>query len=192
MNNSSMSHDIREIVDGVRGVISKGMSSMSMPQLMTPSEHELRLAVLSALAHGALSAKEVIDQIRRSSAGTFSPSHSQVHPLLERLAETSFVTTTVEGDAKKFELTDLGREELLKPPHPQSSGHKPAANHMGDKVQQANRWFEEHTGVLKAGAKLAQAVTAVSQHATSEQQQRAIEILDEARRKLYEILAEKN
>jgi hypothetical protein len=63
---------------------------------------------------------------------------------------------------------------------------------MGDKMQQANRWFEEHTGVLKAGAKLAQAVTAVSQHATSEQQQRAIEILDEARRKLYEILAEKN
>jgi len=192
MNDSSMSQDIREIVDGVRGVISKGMSSMSMPQLMTPSEHELRLAVLSALSHGALSAKEVIDHIRRSSAGTFSPSHSQIHPLLERLTETSFVTSKVEGDEKKFELTDLGREELLKPPHPQSSGHKPAANHMGDKMQQANRWFEEHTGVLKAGAKLAQAVTAVSQHATSEQQQRAIEILDEARRKLYEILAEKN
>ena len=43
---------------------------------------------------------------------------------------------------------------------------------------------------LKAGAKLAQALSQVAQHGTTDQQKRAAELVDETRRKVYAILAE--
>ncbi len=42
----------------------------------------------------------------------------------------------------------------------------------------------------RAGVKLAQATAQVAQNGTREQRQRAVELLDETRRRLYAILAE--
>ena len=42
----------------------------------------------------------------------------------------------------------------------------------------------------KAGAKLAQAVAQVAQAGTPDQSERAVAVIDEARRKVYAILAE--
>ena len=49
---------------------------------------------------------------------------------------------------------------------------------------------EQRMALPKAGAKLAQAMSQVVHSGTPEQTERAIAIVDEARRKLYAILAE--
>jgi DNA-binding PadR family transcriptional regulator len=53
-----------------------------------------------------------------------------------------------------------------------------------------DHWNERTTAVPRAGAKLAQAAGQVTQSGTREQQERAAAILDEARKRLYAILAE--
>jgi len=49
---------------------------------------------------------------------------------------------------------------------------------------------EHRVALPKAGAKLAQAMTQVAHSGTPDQTERAIAIVDDARRKLYAILAE--
>jgi len=52
-------------------------------------------------------------------------------------------------------------------------------------------WGSERTTALpKAGAKLAQAIAQVATGGGQEQAERAVAVIDEARRKLYAILAE--
>ena len=53
-----------------------------------------------------------------------------------------------------------------------------------------DHWNERTVAVPRAGAKLAQAAGQVTQSGTREQQERAAAILDEARKRLYAILAE--
>jgi hypothetical protein len=50
--------------------------------------------------------------------------------------------------------------------------------------------MERGLALPKAGAKLAQAAAVVAQSGTPEQAERAVAAIDEARRKLYAILAE--
>jgi len=53
-----------------------------------------------------------------------------------------------------------------------------------------DHWNERTAAIPRAGAKLAQAAGQVTQSGTREQQERAAAILDEARKRLYAILAE--
>jgi DNA-binding PadR family transcriptional regulator len=53
-----------------------------------------------------------------------------------------------------------------------------------------DHWNERTVAIPRAGAKLAQAAGQVTQSGTREQQERAAAILDEARKRLYAILAE--
>lgn len=213
MTQSSLSEDIQEIVKGVRNVVAKGLagtniSGNSSPKPVQPTESEIQLAVLSVLKDAARSGSQVVADIRLASAGTFQPTSSKVFPMLDKLVSEGLLQATIEGDAKMFTITKAGLKALKPkknkptdtPSDPETSSYKVTdgmrgmrgmmAGGMGSMSNMGQKYRDE-VAVLKAGAKLAQVVTQVAQTGSKNQKQRVTAIIDDARRSLHEILAEK-
>ena len=113
MENSSMSQDIRDIVDGVRKVITKSISNNPFQSSSSAVQPDLELGVLAALSSGAKNGAGVTSHIRLSSAGTYSPSQAQVQTVLETLIEKRWAKIVVREDQRLYELTKAGTAEFV-------------------------------------------------------------------------------
>ncbi|MEO8263833.1 MAG: PadR family transcriptional regulator, partial [Pseudolysinimonas sp.] len=98
-------------------------------------------------------------------------------PTLQLLADEGLVTAEQVGERKVYSLTDAGKEAAAQ------SATEPV---QGRKAEE----FSRRAALPPAGAKLAQAASQVVHSGTPEQADRAVAIIDDARRKLYAILAE--
>jgi len=177
---SNSGFDLREIVDEMRDAFAPRLPRTQQPR-------DVRTAVLRALIDEARTGAAVIDAIAASSAGVGRPTPGEVYPLLQLLADEGLVEVAHEGDHRVYALTEAGRaiaEAESAHEHASSSDHE-----SGTRA----RWEERakrNSALPRAGVKLAQATAQVAQNGTREQRQRAVELLDETRRRLYAILAE--
>jgi len=96
-----------------------------------------------------------------------------------QLEDQGFVKAVEQDGQKLFELTEAGREHLS-----ERSDHKPPWEEEDDPASQAVGELRSLVG------QVAQAAIQVSQVANEQQMKRAGEVLTEARRALYRILAE--
>jgi DNA-binding PadR family transcriptional regulator len=139
---------------------------------------DIRTAILSALAQEPMHGYQIIQSIEARTRGAWKPSPGSIYPTLQLLADEGLVTAEQVGERKVYSLTDAGREAAAEAPMGPQAGH------------QRRSWDSEGSvSVAKAGGKLAQAIAQVAQ-GTPEQTERAVAVIDEARRKLYAILAE--
>ncbi len=139
----------------------------------------VRAAVLTLLAERPMHGYEMIQEIGRRTDGLWRPSPGSVYPTLQLLADEGLVASTEEAGGKKlFTLTGTGRAE--------------AAKHEGAPPwQQVNDDLDAHAAKLRTAARhLGAAMQQMAHAGTREQQARAVEVLGEARRKLYAILGE--
>ncbi|HWL77987.1 PadR family transcriptional regulator [Microbacterium sp.] len=141
---------------------------------------DVRAAVLALLAEGPMHGYQIIREIEERSDGAWKPSPGSVYPTLQLLADEGLIVATESGGKKTYSLTDAGRAEA------EASGAESAPWESQGMKDAAART----TALPKAGARLAQAVAQVASSGSADQTQRAVEVLDEARRKLYSILAE--
>jgi DNA-binding PadR family transcriptional regulator len=191
MENSSVSDDIREIVDGVRRVITKSLANSPFQNSKSNQKPDLELAVLASLSQGAKNGAGVVTQIRLTSAGAFTPTQSEVQLVLKSLIEKRWAKISVVEDARLYELTKAGSTEFesRKVAVPElKESHEHTSNCSS--CSQTN--WAPHTGVLSAGAKLAQTVVEASSANHSKKHEAAIALLDQTRHKLQELLAEKS
>lgn len=190
MENSSVSDDIREIVDGVRRVITKSLANSPFQNSRPTHKPDLELAVLASLSQGAKNGAGVVTQIRLTSAGTFSPTQADVQLILEGLIEKRWAKISVVDDARLYELTKTGIAEFegRKDSQPELEQSHEHSNNCSS-CSQSN--WAPHAGVLAAGAKLAQTVVEASSVQHSKKHEAAVELLEQTRRKLQEILNEK-
>ncbi|TXK18643.1 PadR family transcriptional regulator [Homoserinibacter sp. GY 40078] len=167
---ASNGFDIWETLDGLRETVASAVGRRGGPG-------DIRSAILVELLAGPLSGYEVIRAIEARTSGVLSPGAGTVYPTLQLLVDEGLVEATQAGERKVYSLTDAGREaaEAVDAPDEAESGRARA---------------ERGLALPKAGMKLAQAASQVAQHGTAEQNERAVAIVDEARRKLYAILAE--
>ncbi len=191
MENSSVSEDIKEIVDGVRRVITKSIANSPFQSAKPTAKPDLELAVLASLSQGAKNGAGVVSQIRLTSAGAFIPTQSEVQLVLESLIEKRWAKISVVDDARLYELTKAGIAEFdtrkTQQPQPNES-HE----HSTSCVNCSQTNWAPHTGVLTAGAKLAQTVVEASSAQHSQKHQAAVELLEQTRQKLQDILSEKS
>jgi DNA-binding PadR family transcriptional regulator len=138
----------------------------------------VRAAILSALADGPKNGRQVMQAIAARSGGAWTPSASAVYPLLQQLTDEGLVSTQHDGERTVYDLTVAGRE---------AAAATAPGEALGDSAQ---RRFDASAAVPKAGVRLAQAAAQVAQSGTPDQKERTAAILDEARRKIYAILAE--
>ena len=139
---------------------------------------DVRAAILALLAERPMHGYEMIQEIDARSQQLWKPSPGSVYPTLQLLVDEGLlVATESEGSKKLFELTDDGRaaaEKIETPPWDEiASGADPTA-----------------MGLRTAVGQLMGAVAQSAHAATSEQQQRIVEIVNTARREIYQILSE--
>ncbi|WP_431803139.1 PadR family transcriptional regulator [Microbacterium sp. bgisy203] len=147
---------------------------------------DVRVAIIALLDEQPMHGYQIIQQIEERSRGAWKPSPGSVYPTLQLLTDEGIVEVE-EGDGRKtYSLTEAGRAEAADKPAPwRTSAASGSASGSQDKADGPG------FGALpKAGANLAQAAMQVGRMGSPEQVQQAIDIIDEARRKIYAILAE--
>jgi DNA-binding PadR family transcriptional regulator len=169
---SAAGFDLWETVDGLRDAFSPRMTGRM-------GRGDIRTAILVALTEEPMHGYQIIQAIEARTRGAWKPSPGSIYPTLQLLADEGLVSSEQVGERKVYSLTVAGREvaaESTSGPHPWES-RRP-------------RETEFSVALPKAGAKLAQAIAQVAHGGTPEQSERAVAVIDEARRKLYAILAE--
>ncbi len=148
------------------------------PQAPRMARGDVRAAVLALLAEQPMHGYQIIQEIEERSGGSWKPSAGSVYPTLQLLADEGLIEAAEQGGRKTYSLTEAGRavaDEAGTPPW-EGSGARAGAAAFG--------------ALPKAGVDLAGAAAQVARTGTPEQVQQAIEVLDEARRRLYAILAD--
>ncbi|MFE7844096.1 PadR family transcriptional regulator [Microbacterium sp. NPDC057407] len=157
------------------------LRDMFEQRVMSPrvSRGDVRTAILAVLAERPMHGYQIIYEIEERSGGTWKPSPGSVYPTLQLLADEGLITAEEAGGKKTYSLTEAGRAAA------EASEGKSAPWESSSRRDAARA-----TALPKAGAKLAQAAAQVGTNGSAEQVQAAVEVLDEARRKLYSILAQ--
>ncbi|BDZ47174.1 PadR family transcriptional regulator [Naasia aerilata] len=136
---------------------------------------DVRAAVLALLAEQPMHGYQLIHEIEERSGGAWKPSAGSVYPTLQLLADEGLISAEESNGRKTYSLTDAGRLEVSR------SGVSAPWNVTEGAA---------HGSLPRAGFELAQATGQVARTGTDAQTQQAIEVLNEARRKLYAILAQ--
>ena len=139
---------------------------------------DVREAVLALLAEQPMHGYQIIHEIEERSGGSWKPSAGSVYPTLQLLADEGLISAEESNGRKTYSLTDAGRDEVAK------SGASTPWSPEGS--------ADDHgfTALPKAGFELAQAAAQVGRTGTPEQIQQAVAAIDEARRRIYSILAQ--
>jgi DNA-binding PadR family transcriptional regulator len=139
---------------------------------------DVRAAVLALLAEKPMHGYQIIHEIEERSGGNWKPSAGSVYPTLQLLADEGIITAAESNGRKTYTLTDAGRDEV-------------------ERAGTAAPWESAAQGdtapfgaLPKAGIDLAHAAAQVRRTGTPEQIREAATVLDEARRRLYSILAQ--
>jgi DNA-binding PadR family transcriptional regulator len=141
---------------------------------------DVRAAILILLGEQPRNGYGLMQEIEQRSQGAWRPSPGSVYPALSQLEDEGLVRSTESEGRKQFELSDHGRQYLDK--HREELG-SPWEQASGDVREGA---FELRDLIWQLGAAAHQVVQAGSQ----EQITKAREVLAEARRSLYRILAD--
>ena len=138
---------------------------------------DVRAAVLALLHEEPMHGYQIIREITERTDGRWKPSAGSVYPTLQLLADKGLVSAELSADRKTYALTAEGEAEAA----------SAAASAPWVSVEKDGHAYG---ATAKAGLDLAQAVAQMARTGTAAQQERATEILTEARRKIYSILAE--
>lgn len=156
---------------------------------------DVRAAILSLLAEQPMHGYQIIQQIEERSGGAWKPSPGSVYPTLQLLTDEGLIEVEESAGRKTYSLTAAGRTEAENTDRPWAGaeagsgaeGDSGSSSHGG---RYGGRHGGLHSALPKAGANLAQAAMQVGRTGTAEQIQEAVDVIDEARRKLYAILAQ--
>ena len=137
----------------------------------------VRAALLALLVERPMHGYEMIQELDNRTGGVWRPSPGSVYPTLQMLEDESLVTSEEQGGKRLFSLTDAGREEAS--------------------TQTATPWDEvtEAAGenVMRGREAIGQLLGALHQVMTvgsEAQKARALDVVNDARRRLYGILAD--
>lgn len=143
-----------------------------------PRRGDVRAAILVLLNERPMHGYEMIQEIAERSNGIWKPSPGSVYPTLQLLVDEGLIVGTENGSSRKlFELTEDGRTAaatVVAPPWDEiTEGVDP-----------------QHLQLRDALGQLFGAVAQSAHTAGPEQQQRIVDIVNKARREVYQILGE--
>jgi DNA-binding PadR family transcriptional regulator len=139
---------------------------------------DVRAAVLALLAEKPMHGYQIIREIEERSGGSWKPSAGSVYPTLQLLADEGSISAEESNGRKIYSLTEAGRGEVAA--QHGSAPWDPAGPMAGAGI----------ASLPRAGIELAQAAAQVGRTGSPDQVQQAVAVLDEARRRLYGILAQ--
>jgi DNA-binding PadR family transcriptional regulator len=135
----------------------------------------VRFAILSVLQDRPMHGYEVIQELDSRTQGRWRPSAGSVYPTLQLLEDQALVTSEEVDGRRTYSLTDEGKQAAEE--HPLTA------------------WLESETAtespdIRRLAASVMEAVMQVRRIGTPESNEAAREILTDARRRLYRLLAD--
>ena len=153
------------------------MSGFS-PGGMRARRGDVRAGVLRLLSEEPMHGYQIIQELAARSDGLWTPSAGSVYPTLQQLADEDLIIADQTGGKKVFSLTETGVAEVAK------TADQPAP---WEQVAQSDSGMGEYRSTV---GKLGQAAFQIGASGSNEQRAAAVDVLTEARKKLYVILAE--
>ncbi|WP_329436164.1 MULTISPECIES: PadR family transcriptional regulator [unclassified Streptomyces] len=141
---------------------------------------DVRASILALLKDRPMHGYEMIQEIAERSGGAWKPSPGSVYPTLQLLEDEGLIASESEGGKKLFALTDSGRA---------------AADEGPDAPwEEAGRGVDWDTlnEIRQAGFGLMEAFGQVWKTGSKEQREKALTVINDARKKLYLILADED
>lgn len=139
---------------------------------------DVRTAVLRLLSETPMHGYQIIQELAGRSEGLWTPSAGSVYPTLQQLADEDLIVAQETGGKKVFTLTEAGVAEVATMANEPAPWEEAAGSDSG---------IGEYRSTV---GKFMQAVVQIGTSGSKEQREKATEILAEARKKLYAILAE--
>jgi DNA-binding PadR family transcriptional regulator len=141
---------------------------------------DVRAAAIALLADGPRNGYQIIQEISERSGELWKPSPGSVYPALQQLEDEGLIAaTTGEGGRRAFELTEEGRTYVAAHPDELQAPWDVVAKSVGGDAIEMRRLF----------GTVAMAAVQVVRVGNAAQVAQAQQILTDARRKLYQILA---
>ena len=141
---------------------------------------DIRTAVLRLLSEGPMHGYQIIQELTARSGGQWQPSPGSVYPTLQMLEDEGLVASEEAEGKRVYKLTATGAEES-------KSSEDAAApwDAFAKSGAASSRWK-----LRESAGKLAVAVMQAGTSGSDEQVERVLEILTDARKKVYNILGE--
>jgi len=159
----------------------RGAMGMSGPRRGRRSKRgDVRAAVLLLLEEQPRNGYQLIQELTERSAGAWRPSPGSVYPVLSQLQDEGLVAPDETNDGRGFALTDAGRAEVEANRAQMGKPWEAAAAEMS----------EPRFVLLSTGRQVGAAVRQVMEAGSEAQVTQAAEVLADARRRIYRILAE--
>jgi len=141
---------------------------------------DVRAAILALLREGPRNGYQIMSEIEERSGGAWRPSPGAVYPALQQLADEGLIEAEESAGRRAFSLTDEGRRYLEENPDMARAAWESMAQDEPDEVP----------GLFVQAARLGGTIVQVAHAGTPEQVHAAEELLEQTRRKMYQILAE--
>ncbi|MFF7853705.1 helix-turn-helix transcriptional regulator [Streptomyces sp. NPDC007904] len=141
---------------------------------------DVRASILALLKDRPMHGYEMIQEIAERSGGAWKPSPGSVYPTLQLLEDEGLIVSETDGGKKLFSLTDDGRTA--------------AADGPEAPWEEASRGvdWEALSEIRQAGFGLMEAFGQVWKTGSKEQREKALAVINDARKKLYLILADED
>jgi DNA-binding PadR family transcriptional regulator len=140
---------------------------------------DVRAAILALLGERPMHGYEMIQELEERSDGMWRPSAGSIYPTLQLLEDEGLIAGEEHEGKRRFTLTDAGREEAAKRPADEPLPWEEAAEGEGHPKELANSLRQFVPAVIQ-----------IMRMGSPDQAERAQAIIDDARKKLYGILAE--
>jgi len=186
MNDYFNQTNLRNLVDSIRESVRNfgGFSPEAVKVAAATGDELLKRHILTVLGDGPKTGFQIIEAVAKLSEHKSKPAANKVYPLLELMTDTGLVKVENKKDRKVFSITAEGTEFLDAQAPIEETGEQTSGFNWD-----TPKWVDLNGTLAKAGKRVASVSLEVAQHGTKEQQAEAAKVLDEARRKLHNILA---
>jgi DNA-binding PadR family transcriptional regulator len=140
----------------------------------------VRAAILALLREGPRTGYQIMSEIEERSAGAWRPSPGSVYPALSQLADEGLIVGEETGGRRAFRLTEAGQEYVEQNPH--------QARGAWESRAQQEAW--QLPSLFAQAARLGSGIVQIAHAGTPAQVEAAERLLEQTRRKLYQILAD--
>ncbi|MER6155956.1 PadR family transcriptional regulator [Streptomyces sp. NPDC001868] len=141
---------------------------------------DVRASILALLKDRPMHGYEMIQEIAERSGGAWKPSPGSVYPTLQLLEDEGLIASATEGGKKLFSLTEAGRTAAEEGPEA-----------PWEEASRGVDW-EALSEIRQAGFGLMEAFGQVWKTGDKDQRDKALAVINEARKKLYLILADED
>ncbi|HKT03418.1 MAG TPA: PadR family transcriptional regulator [Rugosimonospora sp.] len=138
----------------------------------------VRSAILALLAERPMHGYEMIQELDTRTGGVWRPSPGSVYPTLQLLEDEGLISSEAVDGRKRFSLTEAGQAEATT-----AAADAPWREFSEETVANGQDTREAVFGIISA-------LRQIGFSGDRDDWQRAIEVLNETKRKLYAILAE--